>query len=55
MDSEELLEFQIKKNLEHYVIEYDHSIHEDDDVVVQYTTYLFNTKKNQTFAQSSIC
>ena len=34
-----------KKNLAHYVIEYDRSIHEDDTVVVQYTTHLPNTKE----------
>ena len=31
--------------MEHYVIEYDLSIREDDAVVVQYTTHLPNTKK----------
>ena len=46
-----------KKNLAHYVIEYDRSIHEDDTVVVQYTTHLPNTKEiklllNTAFARA---
>ena len=32
-----------KKNLEHYAIEYDHLIHEDEDVMLLYTTHLPNT------------
>ena len=39
--------------MEHYVIEYDHYIHEDDDVVVQYTTYLPNTKEIKLFLKKA--
>ena len=38
-----------KKNLEYYATEYDCLIHEDEDVVLLYTTHLTNTKEVNFF------